>query len=155
MGCASAGGWLVSEARASFERVLSLSRSRDSAENVHALLGLATLELNAWREQVSAIEAEARKHPVGASAAASAAQNKAMRALEESGNVERALTHLREAYSIDPNNSAVLLLLSAHYFYSSDLATARSFAQKALNECDAKPQLATAETRATAYYHRS
>ena len=139
----------MAQARASFERVLSLSEG----ENVHALLGLATLELNAWREQVHLIESEARKHPTGGSAAQSAHLQKSMKLLEDAQHVERALQHLRDAYAIDPHNCAALLLLSAHHFYRGDLTVARDFAQRALAQCDAKPQLSTAETRATALYH--
>lgn len=60
----------VAQCRAAFQRVLDLS---PDGENVHALLGLATLEMNQWREAANKIEIEARKNPSGGTAAQASA----------------------------------------------------------------------------------
>jgi len=140
------------QARVTFERVRDMSLKEEGGENVHALLGLATLELNEWRAQANKIEQEARKHalPTPQHKEALAQQ---LRALGQSERVAKALEYLETAYRIDPRNLQALLLLSSHHFYRGDLQLAQDFARRALKVCDDAPLLATADARATALYH--
>jgi len=140
--------------RASLDRVLALSTNGENEnENVHALLGLATLEMETWREKAQAIENIARQQHQAPNKSSKVNISTRLKELEGEGHMQRAFDFLQRAYSIDPTNPQALLLLSTHHFYSADIAKSRHFAQKAKHQLDARPQIATEETKATILYH--
>jgi RNA polymerase-associated protein CTR9 len=134
------------QCRLAFERVLSLS---DDSENVHALLGLATLELNSWREKANRLELDARKIGVEPRVQAEKLQ-KGMKELEAEGGIERAFEYLQRAYKLDPTNPNALLLLSSHAFYTNDLRQSQEYAERVISYSSSA--LATPQCRGLAYY---
>jgi RNA polymerase-associated protein CTR9 len=135
----------TTQCRASFQRVLDLSEG----ENVHALLGLATLDMNVWRERANQVEIESRKSGT-TSATWLAAQ---LKALESDRAVTSAFDLLQKAFALDPANPHALLLLAAHAFHTGEWKKAREFASRAEVVCEGAPSLATAECRGLAAFN--
>lgn len=139
----------MAQARASFQRVLDLSEG----ENVHALLGLATVELNSWRSRSNEIEISTRKLiPTSASTQAKQLQEQ-LKQLENDPSILAASEYLQKAYTLDPTNPYGLLLLSTHAFHTGDLTKSRDFALRAESMCQSTPSLSTNEMKGQCAYH--